>query len=115
MHQEVRLVILKFKVFSLCKSQLNFRIPHLLSPERTKLKDTEYPLVSRLLHGPCERIARIFIMEKDLGEEITYDVSIFVSISKFTIGHSERDSPGKLFCCSNIDTVNNNVTSRYQV
>lgn len=45
--------------------------------ERTKLKDTEYPLVSRLLHGPCEKIARIFLMEKDLGEEITYDVSIY--------------------------------------
>lgn len=111
MRQGVRLVILKFTVFSFCKSRLNLRIPHLLSPERTKLKDTEYPLVSRLLHGPCEKIARMFIMEKDLGEEITYDVSI----SKFTIGHSERDSPGKLFCCSNIDTVNNNVTSRYQV
>lgn len=51
-----------------------FNIPS----ERTKLKDTEYPLVSRLLHGPCEKIARIFIMEKDLGEEITYDVSIYV-------------------------------------
>jgi len=60
--------------------------PHLLLPEKTKLKDTEYPLVSRLLHGPCEKIARIFIMEKDLGEEITYDVSILY-ISKFTIGN----------------------------
>lgn len=83
-----------------------------MSLERAKLKDTEYPLVSRLLHGPCEKIARIFIMEKDLGEEITYDVSILY-ISKFTIGHSERASPGKrTLCCSNIDTVNNNVTSR---
>uniref|UniRef100_A0A8C2HPE5 Ras association domain family member 4 n=1 Tax=Cyprinus carpio TaxID=7962 RepID=A0A8C2HPE5_CYPCA len=48
------------------------------SGERTKLKDTEYPLVSRLLHGPCEKIARIFIMEKDLGEEITYDVAQYI-------------------------------------
>lgn len=48
------------------------------SGERTKLKDTEYPLVSRLLHGPCEKIARIFIMEEDLGEEITYDVAQYI-------------------------------------
>ncbi|XP_051508192.1 ras association domain-containing protein 4-like isoform X2 [Myxocyprinus asiaticus] len=48
------------------------------SGERTKLKDTEYPLVSRLLHGPCEKIARIFIMETDLVEEITYDVAQYI-------------------------------------
>ncbi|TRY53717.1 hypothetical protein DNTS_020267 [Danionella cerebrum] len=48
------------------------------SGERTKLKDTEFPLVSRLLHGPCEQIARIFIMEEDLGEEITYDVAQYI-------------------------------------
>ncbi|XP_072439328.1 ras association domain-containing protein 4a isoform X2 [Chiloscyllium punctatum] len=40
------------------------------SGERTKLRDSEYPLISRILHGPCEKIARIFLMEKDLGEEV---------------------------------------------
>ncbi|XP_076830757.1 ras association domain-containing protein 4a isoform X2 [Brachyhypopomus gauderio] len=48
------------------------------SGERTKLKDTEYPLVSRVLQGPCEKIAKIFIMEKDLGEEVTYDVAQYI-------------------------------------
>lgn len=43
--------------------------------ERTKLKDCEYPLISRILHGPCEKIARIFLMEADLGEEVPHDVS----------------------------------------
>ncbi|MGH0176083.1 UNVERIFIED_CONTAM: hypothetical protein FKN15_071996 [Acipenser sinensis] len=41
--------------------------------ERTKLRDTEYSLISRILHGPCEKIAKIFLMETDLGEEVTYD------------------------------------------
>ncbi|EFB17822.1 hypothetical protein PANDA_021011, partial [Ailuropoda melanoleuca] len=45
------------------------------SGERTKLKDCEYPLISRILHGPCEKIARIFLMEADLGEEVPHDVS----------------------------------------
>ncbi|KAI5606294.1 ras association domain-containing protein 4-like, partial [Silurus asotus] len=48
------------------------------SGERTKIKDTEYPLVSRVLHGPCEKIAKIFIMEKDLGEEVTCDVAQYI-------------------------------------
>lgn len=43
--------------------------------ERTKIKDDGYPLVSRVLYGPCEKIAKLFIMEKDLGEEVPYDVS----------------------------------------
>lgn len=43
--------------------------------ERTKLKDCEYPLISRILHGPCEKIARMFLMEADLGEEVPHDVS----------------------------------------
>ncbi|XP_028651440.1 ras association domain-containing protein 4a [Erpetoichthys calabaricus] len=46
--------------------------------ERTKLKDTDYPLVSRILHGPCEKIAKIFLMETDLGEEVTYDVAQYI-------------------------------------
>ncbi|XP_020037129.1 ras association domain-containing protein 4 isoform X2 [Castor canadensis] len=44
------------------------------SGERTKLKDCEYPLISRILHGPCEKIVKIFLMEADLGEEVPHDV-----------------------------------------
>ncbi|VTJ85227.1 Hypothetical predicted protein [Marmota monax] len=44
------------------------------SGERTKLKDSEYPLISRILHGPCEKIVKIFLMEADLGEEVPHDV-----------------------------------------
>ncbi|KAK6487472.1 ras association domain-containing protein 4-like [Huso huso] len=46
--------------------------------EQTKQRDTEYPLISRTLHGPCEKIAKIFLMETDLGEEVTYDVSFTI-------------------------------------
>ncbi|XP_051838311.1 ras association domain-containing protein 4 isoform X2 [Antechinus flavipes] len=48
------------------------------SGERTKLKDCEYPLISRILHGPCEKIAKIFLMETDLGEEVPYDVAQYI-------------------------------------
>ncbi|XP_026997939.1 ras association domain-containing protein 4a isoform X2 [Tachysurus fulvidraco] len=48
------------------------------SGERTKIKDDGYPLVSRVLYGPCEKIAKLFIMEKDLGEEVPYDVAQYI-------------------------------------
>lgn len=48
------------------------------SGEQTKLKDCEYPLISRILHGPCEKIARIFLMEADLGEEVPHDVAQYI-------------------------------------
>ncbi|TSK22763.1 Ras association domain-containing protein 4 [Bagarius yarrelli] len=51
------------------------------SGERTKIKEDEYPLVSRVLHGPCEKIAKLFIMEKDLGEEVPYDVAQYINLA----------------------------------
>ncbi|KAK2852660.1 hypothetical protein Q7C36_007861 [Tachysurus vachellii] len=48
------------------------------SGERTKIKDDGYPLVSRVLYGPCEKIAKLFIMETDLGEEVPYDVAQYI-------------------------------------
>ncbi|KAM9197796.1 ras association domain-containing protein 4 [Dugong dugon] len=48
------------------------------SGERMKLKDHEYPLISRILHGPCEKIAKLFLMETDLGEEVPYDVAQYI-------------------------------------
>ncbi|XP_039528153.1 ras association domain-containing protein 4a [Pimephales promelas] len=74
--QVLNLLLNKFRVESKA-DEFDLYLVH-ASGEKTKLKDTEYPLVSRLLHGPCEKIARLFIMEKDLGEEITYDVAQYI-------------------------------------
>ncbi|XP_043912691.1 ras association domain-containing protein 4 isoform X2 [Protopterus annectens] len=46
--------------------------------EKTKLKSTDYPLISRIMNGPCEKIAKLFLMEADLGEEVTYDVAQYI-------------------------------------
>ncbi|XP_031733569.1 ras association domain-containing protein 4a isoform X1 [Anarrhichthys ocellatus] len=46
--------------------------------ERTRLRDGEYPLVARVLYGPCEKISKILITEADLGEEVTYDVAQYI-------------------------------------
>lgn len=43
--------------------------------EKQKLKATDYPLIARILQGPCEQVSKVFLMEKDQVEEVTYDVS----------------------------------------
>uniref|UniRef100_A0A8C4JS86 Ras association domain family member 2 n=1 Tax=Dromaius novaehollandiae TaxID=8790 RepID=A0A8C4JS86_DRONO len=44
----------------------------------TKLRATDYPLIARVLQGPCEQVARVFLMEKDQVEEVTYDVAQYI-------------------------------------
>lgn len=44
--------------------------------ERVKLKRSDYPLVLRVIQGPCEQVCKVFLMEEDLGEEVTYDVKL---------------------------------------
>ncbi|XP_065778874.1 ras association domain-containing protein 4 isoform X1 [Muntiacus reevesi] len=74
--QVLTLLLNKFRVEN-GPSEFALYIVH-ESGERTKLKDCEYPLISRILHGPCEKIARIFLMEADLGEEVPHDVAQYI-------------------------------------
>ncbi|KAF7236730.1 Ras association domain-containing protein 2 [Varanus komodoensis] len=48
------------------------------SGEKQKLKATDYPLVARILQGPCEQVCKVFLMEKDQVEEVTYDVAQYI-------------------------------------
>uniref|UniRef100_A0A8C4JMW4 Ras association domain family member 2 n=1 Tax=Dromaius novaehollandiae TaxID=8790 RepID=A0A8C4JMW4_DRONO len=45
---------------------------------KQKLRATDYPLIARVLQGPCEQVARVFLMEKDQVEEVTYDVAQYI-------------------------------------
>lgn len=74
--QVLTLLLNKFRVEN-GPSEFALYIVH-ESGERTKLKDSEYPLISRILHGPCEKIARIFLMEADLGEEVPHEVAQYI-------------------------------------
>lgn len=71
-----------------CRGEEGARWGYLVSPpcdvqERTRLRDDEHPLVTRVLHGPCEKISKILITEADLGEEVTYDVRLRLCYSIF--------------------------------
>ncbi|KAG8574726.1 hypothetical protein GDO81_009298, partial [Engystomops pustulosus] len=46
--------------------------------KKSKLKDSDYPLIARILQGPCEQVSKVFLMEKDQVEEITYDVAQYI-------------------------------------
>ncbi|XP_076980669.1 ras association domain-containing protein 4 [Tamandua tetradactyla] len=74
--QVLTLLLNKFRVEN-SPSEFALYVVH-ESGERTKLKDCEYPLISRILHGPCEKIAKIFLMETDLGEEVPHDVAQYI-------------------------------------
>ncbi|KAF5897840.1 ras association domain-containing protein 2, partial [Clarias magur] len=74
--QVLRVLLNKFKIEN-SPDDFALYIVH-ASGERAKLKPTDHPLVLRILQGPCEQVCRIFLMEQDLGEEVTYDVAQYI-------------------------------------
>ncbi|XP_006009710.1 ras association domain-containing protein 2 [Latimeria chalumnae] len=74
--QVLKLLLNKFKIEN-SAAEFALYILH-TSGEKQKLKDTDYPLIVRVLQGPCEQISKIFLMEKDLEEEVTYDVAQYI-------------------------------------
>ncbi|XP_067857139.1 ras association domain-containing protein 2a isoform X2 [Heptranchias perlo] len=78
--QVLNLLLNKFKIEN-SSEEFALYIVH-TSGERTKLRESDYPLIARILQGPCEAIAKIFLMEKDLGTEVTYDVAQYIKFEK---------------------------------
>ncbi|KAM9327127.1 ras association domain-containing protein 4 [Gastrophryne carolinensis] len=74
--QVLNLLLKKFRVEN-CPSEFGLYFLH-ETGERTKLGETEYPLICRILHGPCERIVKLYIMETDLGVEVSHDVAQYI-------------------------------------
>ncbi|XP_028982730.1 ras association domain-containing protein 4a [Betta splendens] len=74
--QVLNLLLHKFRVENKSEEFVLYLVHE--SGERTRLREGEYPLVARVLYGPCEKISKIFIMESDLGEEVTYDVAQYI-------------------------------------
>ncbi|XP_071769484.1 ras association domain-containing protein 4a [Centroberyx gerrardi] len=74
--QVLNLLLHKFRVENKSDDFVLYMVHE--SGERARLRDAEYPLVARVLYGPCEKISKIFITEADLGEEVTYDVAQYI-------------------------------------
>uniref|UniRef100_A0A8C5DMB8 Ras association domain-containing protein 2 n=1 Tax=Gouania willdenowi TaxID=441366 RepID=A0A8C5DMB8_GOUWI len=74
--QVLRVLLNKFKIEN-SPDDFALYLVH-ASGERAKLKRTDYPLVLRVIQGPCEQVCKVFLMEEDLGEEVTYDVAQYI-------------------------------------
>uniref|UniRef100_A0A8C3BGX5 Ras association domain family member 2 n=1 Tax=Cairina moschata TaxID=8855 RepID=A0A8C3BGX5_CAIMO len=70
--QVLKLLLNKFKIENSAE-EFALYIVH-TSGEKQKLRATDYPLIARILQGPCEQVSKVFLMEKDQVEEVTYDL-----------------------------------------
>ncbi|XP_068167384.1 ras association domain-containing protein 2b [Antennarius striatus] len=74
--QVLRVLLNKFKIEN-SPDDFAIYLVH-ASGERVKLKRTDHPLALRVMQGPCEQVCKVFLMEEDLGEEVTYDVAQYI-------------------------------------
>lgn len=74
--QVLRVLLNKFKIES-SADDFALYLVH-ASGERVKLKRSDYPLLLRVMQGPCEQVCKVFLMEADLVEEVTYDVAQYI-------------------------------------
>ncbi|XP_075867067.1 ras association domain-containing protein 2 isoform X1 [Microcebus murinus] len=74
--QVLKLLLNKFKIENSAE-EFALYVVH-TSGEKQKLKTTDYPLIARILQGPCEQVSKVFLMEKDQVEEVTYDVAQYI-------------------------------------
>ncbi|XP_051972159.1 ras association domain-containing protein 2-like [Xyrauchen texanus] len=74
--QVLRVLLNKFKIEN-SPDEFTLYLVH-TSGERHQLKPTDHPLAVRILQGPCEQVSKIFLMETDQVEEVTYDVAQYI-------------------------------------
>lgn len=75
----ITLLLEKYKVESRAENFALFVIKD--NGEQKKLKEDDYPLVSRIILGPHEDIAKLFIMDGQQTPEISSEVAQFLNLS----------------------------------
>ncbi|KAI4897921.1 hypothetical protein NFI96_023129, partial [Prochilodus magdalenae] len=76
--QVLRVLLNKFKIEN-SPEEFSLFLLH-TSGERVQLKRGDHPLTIRVLQGPCEQVSKIFLMEVDQVEEVTYDVAQYIKL-----------------------------------
>ncbi|XP_072515794.1 ras association domain-containing protein 2b [Salminus brasiliensis] len=76
--QVLRVLLNKFKIEN-SPEEFSLFLLH-TSGERVQLKRGDHPLAVRILQGPCEQVSKIFLMEPDQVEEVTYDVAQYIKL-----------------------------------
>uniref|UniRef100_A0A8C0UPY1 Ras association domain family member 2 n=1 Tax=Cyanistes caeruleus TaxID=156563 RepID=A0A8C0UPY1_CYACU len=74
--QVLKLLLNKFKIENSAEEFALYMVH--TSGEKQKLRGSDFPLLARILQGPCEQVSKVFLMEKDQVEEVTYDVAQYI-------------------------------------
>ncbi|XP_034026576.1 ras association domain-containing protein 2b [Thalassophryne amazonica] len=74
--QVLRVLLNKFKIEN-SPDDFALYLVH-ASGERVKFQRSDYPLVLRVMQVHVSRSGKVFLMEEDLGEEVTYDVAQYI-------------------------------------
>lgn len=75
----INLILEKYKVDSPAENFSLFILRD--NGEQKRLKDTDYPLVVRIMLGPHEDVARMFLMDAQRTQEISNEVAQFINLS----------------------------------
>ncbi|XP_040173290.1 uncharacterized protein LOC120905980 [Anopheles arabiensis] len=75
----INLLLEKYKVESRAENFALFIVRD--NGEQKKLKDDDYPLVTRVILGPHEDIAKLFLMDGQQTQEISSEVAQFLNLS----------------------------------
>ncbi|XP_063031292.1 ras association domain-containing protein 2 [Melospiza melodia melodia] len=74
--QVLKLLLNKFKIENSAEEFALYMVH--TSGEKQRLCGSDFPLLARVLQGPCEQVSKVFLMEKDQVEEVTYDVAQYI-------------------------------------
>lgn len=75
----VHLVMDKYKIESKAENFALFIVRD--NGEQKKLNNEDYPLLQRIILGPHEDVARLFLMDGQVAQEISSEVAQFLNLS----------------------------------
>ncbi|CAD6993418.1 uncharacterized protein LOC101453581 [Ceratitis capitata] len=78
-NEVINLLLEKYKVDSPAENFSLFIIRD--NGEQKRLKETDYPLVTRIMMGPHEDVARLFLVDAKKTDEISNEVAQFINLS----------------------------------
>ncbi|XP_066507207.1 ras association domain-containing protein 2b [Hoplias malabaricus] len=76
--QVLRVVLNKFRIEN-STEEFSLFLLH-TSGERVQLRRDDHPLCVRVLHGPCEQISKIFLMDVDQVEDVSHEVAQYIKL-----------------------------------
>uniref|UniRef100_A0A0A1XAW4 Ras association domain-containing protein 2 n=2 Tax=Zeugodacus cucurbitae TaxID=28588 RepID=A0A0A1XAW4_ZEUCU len=75
----INLLLEKYKVDSAVENFSLFIIRD--NGEQKRLKETDYPLLTRVMMGPHEDVARLYLVDAKKTDEISNEVAQFINLS----------------------------------